>query len=257
MAKRNGFADVLRKQSGAWNKARKAADAGGSGFVEDKDIAADLQLEDGDATTYEAVLTKASTGLTKKSNQPYVSFSFVGQGGYAEGVRCSKLHVIAEKVTRNGPNKGNVTTVETVMERLAIDFQRLGYETVTASESDIEEICQDLTTNKPVVEIYVGYRNGYINVFINKLIAESGADPGSNVDDSEGYEARNNQLIGEQTENNGSHKKGDTVMWKSKGARKSRQYKIVRCNKSRKIVALQDADGTVTKDVPWGDLQPA
>ena len=30
MAKRNGFADVLRKQSGAWNKARKAADAGGS-----------------------------------------------------------------------------------------------------------------------------------------------------------------------------------------------------------------------------------
>ncbi len=91
-------------------------------------------LETGDHITQ---LTAVRTGATK-NQQPYISFNFKVTHGMDAGKNFSIMRTVKE---------------ERDLGFIAKDFQRLGYETVEMTISDIEEIAKELSKEKPYVKV--------------------------------------------------------------------------------------------------------
>ena len=194
--KMNGptFASAIVKTKTAWSKARKAKDTGG-GFPNAEEIIEQLELGDGDGYTFEARLSSAQ-GKIDKNRNPLVSFNFVGIEGLADGLKLSRAHFLSEKTIKTGPNKGNVITVADVMSQLAVDLQRLGYETEELDPEDLEEILAELSKEKPGVQLYCKRSGQYVNVYINKLVDGVGEDD----EEEEDEELEDEEVDDEETE---------------------------------------------------------
>jgi transcription antitermination factor NusG len=134
----------LKKHGGAWKAANAREKTGG--FAD---------LEPG---LYLAAITSAVLDEFGQNNKLAVQFVFTVQEGESEGQTQSSFD--------------NLET-EDNMYWFQNKLSKLGYE-LPDDISEMPEILEDIEANRPIVKIKVVEKDGYTNVYLNKLVEESG-----------------------------------------------------------------------------------
>lgn len=265
-AKKATFASVMAKQQDAWDRARKVKDTGG--IPDNDEIAESLKLEDGDSVNFPARVNSCKLGVDRNSN-PYANLSFVGIGGAGKGVTVPKGYFFSDTVIKSGDRKGDIITSEDKQERFFIDLKRIGCETDGDSFSvqDLEKIAEDITKTKPGVKIRVSYRSGYINLFINKKLAEyeisEYENNGAVYEEEESDTAPTTLKVAEEEveeeveeeeeeEEDVDPEAGMFCAWKSNRMKEPADFEIMEVDAKKKTATLRrDSDDKTFEDVAW------
>jgi hypothetical protein len=165
---RKDFLNAAKRLREAWNKARKVKDSGGAANT--RKIIEVLDLGDGDRLNIVARLHEVRCGKDKKNN-PYVSFAFTGTRGKSKGLKFDIFRGLGERKFKSG----DTVSAEEAMERLFVDLQRLDYDT-DGLELDEEffDILDELTKEKPLVQLSVGRSGEFVNTYLNKRLEADG-----------------------------------------------------------------------------------
>ena len=277
--KKKSFASAMTKNRSAWNQARKVKKKSTGGFPTPAETATELGLEDGDSVNFPARCTACKLGVDRNGNG-YANLFFLGVGGSGKGVSVNKGHFFSDSVIKSGENKGNKITVESKLERFFIDLSRIvGYDTDDLSPEDLENVAADIRSSKPGVQLRVRYGNGYLNVWVNKGISESGMqeyvmddeeeeieeeeiavpDDDDTLDNATVVETKEEETEEEEDEEETKDLEpavGMFAIWRAPRMRDVEDFEILKVAKRAKTVDLKrDSTGKKYPGIAWDKIE--
>lgn len=246
----NPFAKAMGKYQEAFDEQKKVK--GGSDHAE---LAKLLKLvKKGQSTLATAKLAKSECGETDQG-EPFVRHTFTITRGDAEGHQVTSYSVVKDYSEKyKAPD---------VIRNICQEFQALGYETEDVTASDLEEMCADLCSTTPEVQIKLKWSGEYINASIKKVLSEessedeeeeesSDEEEESSEDDEESSE--DEEESSEDEEGDAAPEKGDVVTLDND--KKKVQYVVKLVNEKKQTVDLVDVKTKKTekKAVAWTEI---
>lgn len=265
-----GFAEALKGKLKVFNEAKKIKVADNSAIIKA------LKLKPGKAVNVVAKLTKAATGTDKDGNAT-IRFDYVITRGAAEKMPISSRFTVKDY--------SEEFTEADVLRNICQTLQKLGYETDDNEEGkftpqDIEEICEELSKEKPTVTLKVKQKGEYVNCDVVKLAdtdeedseeeeseeeeseeddseeeEESEEEDASEEEESEDEEEEEEEEDSEEEEEESENPEIGNVVTITKDKKKV-QYAVKKVNTKAKTVDLVDVKTKkVKKTAKWSEIE--
>jgi hypothetical protein len=255
------FALAMKKKAAVWKKAAQAEPRKGGNF-------GPPDVPDGQ---YEAIIS-ATCGLTERGNNPgtpYVEITATISDGDQEGKEPKAFYMLDGKMPSNDPQ-----AMPTNEERLAGDLKTLLPDidiegTLSENPEQIESIVEEINSRSLKVRIGVKNRIGkegtkgagkrFQDVYFNEIlegVIEDGQEEESNEEEGgeEVVEEDGEEIVEEEGGEEVAPVKGDTVMFKPKGAREAREFKVKTVNNGKRTVTLSDGKKQFS-EISWDSIE--